>query len=201
MTSSFPRLLAAWLGVRVANRKKVRWQSIATHESGGLSPFRGHSSALNASVQFTRAGAFGKCDVRESGLSRLPRRRRERAHARVSACRGMPQEGGDCRRQSPDAGDKNVLTASCRPELSRFGPTTPTRPPGLPLALCRLDRPSCCRSLLDHERLSPSARERVLADLGLLPLVGRSWVGPSGRRKVEDTRRSRPQAIRALAVS
>src|SRR5579863_3822012 len=48
MTSSFPRLLAAWLGVRVANRKKVRCQSLATHESGGLSPFRGHSSALNA---------------------------------------------------------------------------------------------------------------------------------------------------------
>jgi hypothetical protein len=48
MTSSFPRLLAAWLGVRVANRKKVRLQSIVTHDSGGLSPFRGHSSALNA---------------------------------------------------------------------------------------------------------------------------------------------------------
>lgn len=123
--AQFPRMLAAWLGVRVANRKKVRWQSVGTHESGGLSPFRGHSSALNASVQYTRAGAFGKCDVRESGLSRLPRRRRERAHARVSPCRGMPQEGGDSRRQSPDAGDKNVLTASCRTELSRFGPTTP----------------------------------------------------------------------------
>src|SRR6516225_3514032 len=64
MTSSFPRLLAAWLGVRVTNRKKVRWQSIATHESGGLSPFRGHRSALNARVQFTSAGAFDKRDLR-----------------------------------------------------------------------------------------------------------------------------------------
>ena len=106
MTSSFPRLLAAWLDVRVANRKKVRWQSIATHESGGLSPFRGHSSALNASVQFTRAGAFDKRDVRESRLSRLPHRRRERAHSRVSPCRRLAQKGADCRRQSPDAGDK-----------------------------------------------------------------------------------------------
>jgi len=123
--AQFPRLLAAWLGVRVANRKKVRWQSAGTHESGGLSPFRGHISAPNASVQFTRAGVFGKCDVRESELSRLPRRRRERAHARVSRCRGMPREGGDSGRRSPDAGDKNVLKASCRPELSRFGPTTP----------------------------------------------------------------------------
>src|SRR5260370_29738279 len=75
MTSSFPRPLAAWLGVRVASRKKERWQSIAMHESGGLSPFRGHGSALNAGVQFTRAGAFAKRDVRESGLSRLSRRR------------------------------------------------------------------------------------------------------------------------------
>jgi hypothetical protein len=58
MTSSFPRLLAAWLGVRVANRKKVRWQSIATHESGGLSPFRGHRSALNAWFYFFEAKAF-----------------------------------------------------------------------------------------------------------------------------------------------
>lgn len=48
MTTLFPRLLAAWLGVRVANRKKVGRRSTATHESGGLSPFRGHSSALRA---------------------------------------------------------------------------------------------------------------------------------------------------------
>src|SRR5580698_5183347 len=84
MTSSFPRLLAAWLGVRVANRKKVRWQSIATHESGRLSLFREHSSALNARVQFTKARAFEQRDVRESGLSRLPRPRRERAPSRAS---------------------------------------------------------------------------------------------------------------------
>ncbi len=58
MTSSFPRLLAAWLGVRVANRKKVRWQSIATHESGGLSPFRGHRSALNAWRYIIISGAL-----------------------------------------------------------------------------------------------------------------------------------------------
>src|SRR5271166_528847 len=38
---------------------------------------------------------------------------------------------------------------------------TPTRPPGSPLALCRLDRLSCCRTLFATERLSPSARERV----------------------------------------
>jgi hypothetical protein len=50
--------MAAWLGVRVANRKKVRWQSIATHESGGLSPFRGHSSALNAYRTIIIAGGL-----------------------------------------------------------------------------------------------------------------------------------------------
>jgi hypothetical protein len=43
----------------------------------------------------------------------------------------------------------------------RVGPTTPTRPPGLPLALWRLDRLPCCRTLFAGERLSPSARERV----------------------------------------
>ena len=58
MTSSFPRLFAAWLGVRVANRKKVRWQSIATHESGGLSPFRGHRSTLNAWRNIIIAGGL-----------------------------------------------------------------------------------------------------------------------------------------------
>src|SRR5579863_9767333 len=57
MTSSFPRRLAAWLGVRVANRKKVRWQSMATDESGGLSPFRGHSSVLNARRHAIVAGS------------------------------------------------------------------------------------------------------------------------------------------------
>src|SRR5260370_23741318 len=106
MTSSFPRLFAAWFGVRVANRKKVRWQSIATHESGGLSRFGGHSSALNASVQFTKASAFEKGEVRESRLSRLPHRRRERAQPSASPCRRLAQVGADCRRQSPDTGEK-----------------------------------------------------------------------------------------------
>src|SRR5271165_6048616 len=106
MTSSFPRRLAAWLVVRIASRKKERWQSIAIHESGGLSPFRGHGSALNAGVQFTRAGAFDKRNVRESGLSRLPRRRGERAHPRVSPCSPLAQEGADCRRQTQGAGEK-----------------------------------------------------------------------------------------------
>jgi hypothetical protein len=52
----FPRRLAAWLGVRVANRKKVRWQSIARPGSGGLSPFRGHSSTLNVRRYIIIAG-------------------------------------------------------------------------------------------------------------------------------------------------
>jgi hypothetical protein len=94
MTSSFPRVLGAWPGVRVANRKKIYRLSIATHESGGLSPFRGHSSALNASVQFIRAGAFNKRNVRESRLSRLPHHRGERARLRVSPCGPLAQEGG-----------------------------------------------------------------------------------------------------------
>ena len=92
MTSSFPRRLAAWLGVRVAIRKKVRWQSIATHGSGGLSPFRGHRSALYACGQFTRAGAFDKREVRESRLSRLPHRRRESASPRLTL--SPPDTGG-----------------------------------------------------------------------------------------------------------
>jgi hypothetical protein len=91
------------------------------HESGGLSPFRGHSSALNASVQFTRAGAFAKRDVRESGLSRLPRRRRERALRRVSHCRCLAQEGADCRGQSPDAGDKKFQRCFVAPNYLTTG--------------------------------------------------------------------------------
>src|SRR5262249_31766232 len=47
-------------GVRVANRKKVRWQSTATHESGGLSPFRGHRSALSAWTDYIRRDALEK---------------------------------------------------------------------------------------------------------------------------------------------
>src|SRR5262245_60873337 len=58
MPSSFPRRVAAWLGVRVANRKKVRWRSTATHRSGGLSPFRGHSSVLNAGGYITPVGGL-----------------------------------------------------------------------------------------------------------------------------------------------
>jgi hypothetical protein len=38
---------------------------------------------------------------------------------------------------------------------------TPTRPSKSPLALCRLDRLSCCGILFATEQLSPSARERV----------------------------------------
>ena len=45
--------------------------------------------------------------------------------------------------------------------LSCFGPTTPTRPPGSPLALWRLSRLSCCRTSFASEQMSPSARERV----------------------------------------
>ena len=45
--------------------------------------------------------------------------------------------------------------------LARVGPTTPKRPPELPLALWRLDRLSCCRTWIAAERQSPSARERV----------------------------------------
>src|SRR5262249_19633686 len=33
------------------------------------------------------------------------------------------------------------------PLLARVGPATPTRPPRLPLAVCRPDRLSCCRTL------------------------------------------------------
>jgi hypothetical protein len=42
-----------------------------------------------------------------------------------------------------------------------FGPTTPTRPPGSPLALWRRSRLSCCRTSFASEQMSPSARERV----------------------------------------
>src|SRR5579871_6485456 len=123
MASSFPRLLAAWLGIRVANRKKVRWQSIATHQSGGLSPFRGHSSALNACVQSTRTGASDKPDARENGLSCQPHRCQETEHPRVSPSRRLAQHVAD-RQSSPCTGPK-VLTVSCRPDYwGRIG-----RPP------------------------------------------------------------------------
>ena len=60
-------------------------------------------------------------------------------------------------------------------------------PFGLPLALWRLDRLSCCRTLFAAERLSPSARERVqllhpwqerreVLELGLAPVAARNDV-------------------------
>src|SRR5262249_11624220 len=52
-------------------------------------------------------------------------------------------------------------TGAAEVVLARVGPTTPTRPPGLPLPLSRLDRLSCCFTLFAPERLSPSAREPV----------------------------------------
>ena len=121
MTSSFPRLSAAWLGVRVASRKKVRRPLIAMHESGGLSPFRGHGSALNAGVEFTRAGAFDKRNVRESGLSRPQRRRGERAHPRVPPCR-RPARRARTTAGIPGHQRQQVPTVICRPERSHFGP-------------------------------------------------------------------------------
>jgi hypothetical protein len=45
--------------------------------------------------------------------------------------------------------------------LARFGPTSPKRPPEMPLTLWRLDQSSCRRILLTAERVSPSDRERV----------------------------------------
>jgi hypothetical protein len=45
--------------------------------------------------------------------------------------------------------------------LARFGPTTPTHSPGLPLAFCRTHPLSCCRTLFVTERVSSSAREPV----------------------------------------
>src|SRR5262249_22885820 len=57
--------------------------------------------------------------------------------------------------------------------LARFGPTIPTHPSGLPLALCRLDGLSCCRTLFAAERLSPSARERAPLNFGSInPMLG-----------------------------
>ncbi len=44
MTSSFPRLLAAWLDVRVANRKKVRWHYVLF--PAGSTTMRGRVSLL-----------------------------------------------------------------------------------------------------------------------------------------------------------
>src|SRR6185312_58430 len=54
-----------------------------------------------------------------------------------------------------------VLTQVGKQDLARIGPTTPTRPPPLPLSPWRLERLSRWRSLFVTERLSPSARERV----------------------------------------
>jgi hypothetical protein len=106
MTSSFPRRLAAWLVVRVASRKKVRWQSIPMHESGGLSPFRGHRSALNASVHCTKARAFEKRGVArrdsDSRVTRLiglapliARQRKTPCRDRRMSCRRPPWTEAD----------------------------------------------------------------------------------------------------------
>src|SRR5262249_23460142 len=46
-------------------------------------------------------------------------------------------------------------------DLARFGPTTPTRAPGLPPALWRLDRLPGCRASLAAEQPSPSTCERI----------------------------------------
>ena len=60
----------------------------------------------------------------------------------------------------PGPGKLPSITRASRPcrdleagVVARFGPTTPTSP-GLPLALRRLDRRSCCFSLFAPERLS-----------------------------------------------
>jgi hypothetical protein len=69
--------------------------------------------------------------------------------------------------------------------LARFGPTTPTRAPLLLLALCRRNRPSCGLTPFDHERLSPSTRER--ARRGQQPFASRcrfalAHIGPDGMK-------------------
>src|SRR6516165_6029211 len=75
------------------------------------------------------------------------------------------------------------LRPSLRTEsgVARFGPTTPKRAAGSPLALWRLDRLSCCRTLLAAERLSPppvNAYARCVRDRGPWDVPSaNSWVG------------------------
>jgi hypothetical protein len=57
-----------------------------------------------------------------------------------------------------------IIRIDCRVE--RIGPTTPTRPSRLPLALWQRERLPCCRILFAAEPLSPSIRERVLHPQG-----------------------------------
>ena len=52
-------------------------------------------------------------------------------------------------------------TESTSFHVTRVGPTTPTRPPRLPVAPYRLDRLPCCRIFFAAQRPSPSARGRV----------------------------------------
>jgi hypothetical protein len=63
---------------------------------------------------------------------------------------------------------------------ARFGPTTPTRAQGLPLALWRLDRLSCRRILFAAERSSPAACERVLPSTSRRGLDHRHDAGADG---------------------
>jgi hypothetical protein len=94
MTTPFPRLVTAWLRVRVANRKKVRRNSSSTPETGGLSPFRGHSSALHAGIQFTNLANAVHDAANETGV--LP-----------AACSGIAF-GFQRRDSGPEAGPNQL---------------------------------------------------------------------------------------------
>jgi hypothetical protein len=78
----------------------------------------------------------------------------EAAPAEVPAAINGTTEGARAKADS-----LNTLAPQDAP--ARFGPTTPTHPPGLLRVLCRLNRFPCHRTLFAAERLSPSGCERV----------------------------------------
>jgi hypothetical protein len=132
-------------------RRRRRWSDHARrfdrHDAGVAresAPFsvRTGTSARRASPRYAGAMTTSRQRSRRSARSASGRASRR--------CRGS-------RSSSPPTIDG----ASDRVVHYPGGPTTPTRPTGLPLVRWRLDRLSCCRTLLTSEQLSPSAHERA----------------------------------------
>src|SRR5262249_14432181 len=143
-----------------------------------------------AGPEHVRAGAPHTAGRRELLPGGLPR------HPRTGPAREPWPSGSGPPATSPPRGRSSVYRqrageqSRIRPSSgnsARVGPTTPTRPPRLPLALWQLERLSCCRTLFAAERPSPSARERVRRP------PGGAQVPPPPRRG------DRPRAILLLA--
>jgi hypothetical protein len=146
-----------------------------------------------------------RCRPRPARLATVPKPGRRAASRQVNClmnrgsmatCRspelpGRPRDPCQQSRRRRLEGTESRLGTGSR--VARVSPTTPTRAPGWPLALCRLDRHSCRRTLLAAERLSPrpvNAYARCVRDRGPWDVPGaNSWVGRTGPTQQSSSRR------------